>query len=117
MLTDQSCAAMSTGRACVSCCQQVHPTGIQALVMQIQSCDCGASGMCQSQCATEYCMSGMVASANDPCDTCIGNSLVITAADGGMSAGPCYQQVFAGCMGNMACNAYLTCGNPCNNLP
>jgi hypothetical protein len=53
----------------------------------------------------------------DPCDTCIGNSLVITSPDGGMSMGPCYQMVIGACMGNAGCTAYLSCANPCNNLP
>jgi hypothetical protein len=62
-------------------------------------------------------MNGTVATGGDPCDMCIGNSLVVTTADGGMGAGPCYNQVMNGCMGNTDCSGYLTCANPCNNLP
>jgi hypothetical protein len=65
----------------------------------------------------EYCTNGTVSSTGDACDMCIGNSLVVTTADGGMAAGPCYNQVTTACMGNTDCRAYLTCGNPCNSLP
>jgi hypothetical protein len=114
--TDQTCAAMSTGQACITCCQQIHTPGIQALVRAIQACDCGSSGQCQTQCSAEYCMNGTVMTPGDPCDTCVGNSLVVTTADGGMGAGPCYSQVTTTCMGDTACNAYMACGNPCANI-
>jgi hypothetical protein len=84
--------------------------------MDITACACGPSGMCQSQCATEYCVNGTVAFGGDLCDMCIASSLAVPTADGG-AAGPCYNQFMGACMGNADCSAYLTCSNPCSGLP
>jgi len=82
--------------------------GIQNLVMDVQSCACGTMGACQTQCATEYCMTGMV-TTGDACDTCLNNA--VQTADGGM--GPCFNQVVTACMNNPDCAAYITCANGC----
>jgi hypothetical protein len=108
------CAGMSTGRGCITCCQQAHSAGIGVVVNEIKACDCGTNGACQSQCATEYCANGTVAAGSDPCDMCLASSL--GTVDGG-ATGPCYNQVNSACMGNADCAAYMACANPCNNLP
>jgi hypothetical protein len=98
------------------CCQSIHTAGIQQLVMDVKACACGASGACQTQCATEYCMTGMVTTQGDACDMCIQNSLIMTAADGGLSMGPCYTQVLGACQGNTDCTAYLNCSQGCPSM-
>jgi hypothetical protein len=111
-MTDQTCAMNASGKACVTCCQGVHQTGIQALVMFVQGCVCGNSGVCQSECASEYCMNGN-GTPGDACDVCIQGSIV--TADGGMGA--CYPAVANGCSGDAQCSAYVACTGGCPDTP
>jgi hypothetical protein len=86
--------------------------GLTNLVADLQACVCGA-GPCATTCASEYCSNGTIATKGDPCDLCIGNSLV--TPDGGMGA--CYTQVLGACSNNVDCTAYLACANGCPTTP
>jgi hypothetical protein len=98
----------STGKACTTCCQSVHPMGIRNLVMFVQGCVCGSGAPCDMACSGGYCMSG-TGMPGDPCDVCIQGT--IATADGGM--GVCYNAVSSGCMGDMECSAYVACIGGC----
>jgi hypothetical protein len=81
-------------------------TGLDALIADIQACDCGTSGVCQTSCATEYCSNGTITTAGDACEVCLDNSL---SPDGGA----CLSQLTTACDGNADCLAYVTCTNGC----
>jgi len=105
-MTDQQCAAEAE-MACIDCCQTNHTSGIQALVMAIQSCACGTGGPCATTCASEYCANGAVNTTGDACDTCISNSLDPDAG------GACLTPVETACGAGSACDQYLSCANGC----
>ncbi len=82
-----------------------HMSGFQALVTEVQGCDCGNGGPCAQTCASEYCLNAMFAQQNDACEMCISNSL-------GQN-GQCTAQVSSQCQADPNCTAYLTCVNLC----
>jgi hypothetical protein len=90
----------------VPCCQNLHTTGVDTLIADIQACDCGTSGVCQTACATEYCADGSITTAGDACDTCLEASI---DPDGGA----CLAALQSECASNADCLAYITCTNGC----
>ena len=102
---DQTCQAEAAS-SCITCCQGLYVTGVNDLIADIQACDCGTSGVCQTACATEYCSNGTVTTAGDPCDTCLQASV---EADGGA----CLAALTTECDADPDCLAYITCTNGC----
>jgi hypothetical protein len=98
---DALCSAMSTTAACQTCCINNHTHGDQTYNAAIQACACGAAGVCQTQCATEYC-AGAATAAGDPCANCVNGSL------GGDAGGTCINPVTVACRADPDCVALLS---------
>jgi hypothetical protein len=81
-------------------------TGLDTLIADIQACDCGTNGVCQTACATEYCSNGTITTSGDACDTCLEASV---DPDGGA----CLSALQTECASNADCLAYITCTNGC----
>jgi len=102
---DATCQA-EVAASCVSCCQGLHATGVNKLVADIQACDCGANGACQTACAAEYCSDGTVSVTGDACDVCLQASV---DPDGGA----CLSTLQTECAADADCLSYITCTNGC----
>jgi hypothetical protein len=90
---------MSTNATCSQCCVQLHSAGQTTAVNALTSCACGTSGVCKTQCATEFCAKANT-TAGDACDTCIQNSLSPDAGAAG-----CYNQFATACTNDPDCVA------------
>ncbi len=102
---DATCQA-EVAASCVTCCQSLHATGVNKLVADIQACDCGANGACQTACASEYCADGTVSVTGDACDVCLQASV---DPDGGA----CLSTLQTECAADADCLSYITCTNGC----
>jgi len=106
---DTACATEGTQSACADCCATDNPSSVPTLNTAIQTCACGASGPCATECATEVCV-GTPATSGDACYTCL------TAALG--ASGSCYAPVHTACIADPGCAAYLSCEmTECSALP
>jgi hypothetical protein len=105
---DAACAQKTSQSACIGCCQGNHKTGFNTIHTAANQCLCVSPGACKTECATEFC-ANKAESKGDPCDTCIGNAIQQSAA--------CYQPINSACQADPDCTAYLTCAQPCQNLP
>jgi hypothetical protein len=107
--TDAQCQRLSPGESCVSCCADLHANSYLAFINAIVRCECsadGGMGICQAQCATEYCAMKNPTSG-DACDTCLTTSLEVDAG------GQCLTPVSDACGAGGPCDAYLGCANGC----
>jgi hypothetical protein len=108
-VTDAQCQEMTSSEACVACCADLHAGSYLAFIDAIVACECSADGglgMCQSQCANEYCQKKNP-TQGDNCDVCLIDSLVAEA--GGQCVGPVSEK----CPPGGPCDAYLGCANGC----
>ena len=94
--------------SCGECCATVHNAGYTQYLNAALACECGASGVCQTQCASSVCMlTPSAPSPGDACSVCLDNSL---AADAGAA---CIAAVTPACSFGSACAAYLACLDGC----
>ena len=100
-VSDAVCQAMATNAACQQCCVTNHMHGYNTYLTSEMACACGTTGVCKTQCATEFCASAQT-TQGDACDTCLNNSL---SADGG---GTCLTPVTNACLADADCLALLS---------
>jgi hypothetical protein len=98
---------MASSALCQKCCVQVHAHGQQTAQTALTACACGTSGVCQSQCASEFCAQ-QPTYYGDACETCMSNAL---APDAG--AAGCYNQVTQACQSDPDCGALGRCTGNC----
>jgi hypothetical protein len=109
MVTDMQCQSMTPTSSCITCCANLHSGSYLTFINAIVACECtseAGTGVCQSQCATEYC-NMMNPTPGDACDNCLSASL---EADAG---GRCLVPVANACPMGGPCDAYLLCANGC----
>jgi hypothetical protein len=107
---DSQCFAASTCQGCIACCVSDHPTGYATFQAALTSCACGATGACQSACASEYC-AGKNPTPGDACDSCLSGVLE-------NEAGPsCVAQVVAACENDLTCLALYGPGGCTDGCP
>jgi hypothetical protein len=94
---------MTTYAQCQTCCVQAHTHGQQTVQTTLTACACGASGVCQSQCASEFCAQKPIYQG-DACATCMNSAL---APDAGATG--CYNQVTQACQADPDCGALGAC--------
>jgi len=108
--SDSACAAMATGDACGMCCDNNHAAGIKILDDAYGSCLCGASGVCQTQCAKSDCSMDQNApapTAGDACDKCEQTN---APGDG---SGKCDKAADTACNADTDCAALYKCYDSC----
>jgi hypothetical protein len=107
---DNACGVMATDDACYTCCETNHPSGSTIYDAAWTTCMCGATGACQTQCATSDCSNDPNAPLPTPGDAC---DLCEQAAAPGDGTGKCDAPIAKACDVDADCVALSACYDTC----
>jgi hypothetical protein len=100
---DLACATAPTQDACLTCCENDHPTASQVVNQALFTCACVPS-VCATECAASFCVNR---GADATCTMCLQPTLT----------GVCEKPLLAACLADPECTAWRNCQIPCPSRP
>ncbi len=87
--TNASCGDATSANACVQCCDQQTPGGLDVFDQALEQCGCASTG-CKSVCGSNFCGGN---DASDACNTCLQDNCLNQAAEACGNDSKCAQAV------------------------
>ena len=93
-----TCAAKPDLDTCIECCAGGDETAFKVADDAFQACACGATGVCKTECAADYCTGDKTKEPSQSCLDCLDTK-----------AASCDESASTACQGDAKCKAASAC--------